>query len=122
MRPVSHEGQVSFSRAAGRHLIGFGAAYLHTVDDLNTLNANDAGKWNFSAARTAATGVAKSGEAIASFLLGLPATFTQAANVPDRFILTTFDSWIQDDFRVSKDLTLNLGMRWEPALFPYDAA
>jgi hypothetical protein len=122
MRPVSHEGQVSFNRAAGRHLIGFGTAYLHTSDALNSLNASDDGKWNFSAARTAATGVSKSGEAIASFLLGLPATFTQAANVPDRYILTTFDAWIQDDFRVSRDLTLNLGMRWEPALFPYDSA
>jgi hypothetical protein len=41
MRPLSHEGQVSFSRVAGRHLIGFGAGYSRTEDSLSSINAND---------------------------------------------------------------------------------
>jgi hypothetical protein len=120
MHPVSHEAQVTFSYAAGRHLLRFGSGYQRTVDYNAAFNQSDAGNWNFSALRTGLTGVARTGDAVASFLLGLPGNFSQASNTPNNFLMRTFDPWVQDDFRVSRTLTLNFGLRWEPYISPKD--
>ena len=121
MNPVTNEVQVTFSHAAGRHLLRFGSGFQRTTDYLATFNSSDAGKWSFTAGRSGLSTIPKSGDSVASFLLGLPATFGQACNLPDKFLMTSFDAWIQDDVRVSRNLTLNLGLRWEPVLSPTDA-
>ena len=54
-----------------------------------------------------------SGNSIASFLLGTP-----SGGGADNMALTTFlykyyAPWVQDDWRVSKRLTINFGLRWD---------
>jgi hypothetical protein len=54
-----------------------------------------------------------SGMSIASMLLGYPNSGTLNANIHQFWSQHYFAPWIQDDWKVSKKLTLNLGVRWD---------
>jgi hypothetical protein len=54
------------------------------------------------------------GYADADFFLGAASNFTQNRNAPfNNCSLIEYDSYIQDNWRISRRLTLNLGLRWE---------
>jgi hypothetical protein len=54
------------------------------------------------------------GNALASFLLGLPAIAQRQAGLPSMNMRqTAFDAFVQDDWRISEHLTVNLGLRYE---------
>jgi len=54
------------------------------------------------------------GNALASFLLGLPAIAQRQAGLPSMNMRqTAFDAFVQDDWRLSEHLTVNLGLRYE---------
>jgi hypothetical protein len=104
----------------GTHLIGFGSDMLwdreYTVD-----NSVGAGTWTFEPTRTANTAIRGSvGDSFASLLLGVPLTFQQTSNAPNDFRQARYHFWVQDDWKVSRRVTLNLGLRWEPSLPPVD--
>ena len=54
-----------------------------------------------------------SGNAIASFLLGYPASGSTDVNPGDSYTNKFAGLYIQDDFRVTPKLMLNLGLRWD---------
>ncbi|WP_187290181.1 TonB-dependent receptor [Terriglobus saanensis] len=54
-----------------------------------------------------------SGASIASLLLGYPNSGTLNANIHQFWSQHYFAPWIQDDWKLTKKLTLNLGMRWD---------
>lgn len=70
-----------------------------------------------------ALGDALSGNSAASWLLGAPSGGTADDNVLPSFLYKYYSPWIQDDWKVSNRLTLNLGLRWDfntPANERYD--
>ena len=56
---------------------------------------------------------ATSGDAIASFLLGVPSGGNIDYNTFPTFMKPYFAPYIQDDWKVNRKLTVNLGLRWD---------
>ncbi len=63
------------------------------------------------------------GNALASFLLGLPVVAQRQAGLPSmKMRQTTFDVFVQDDWRVTPRLSLTLGLRYELATPLHDVS
>ncbi|MBV9035059.1 MAG: TonB-dependent receptor [Acidobacteriaceae bacterium] len=62
-----------------------------------------------------------SGNALADFMLGIQNTYNQGNPNPNALRQTVFAAYVQDTYRMSPRLTLNLGVRWEPNIPPFDA-
>lgn len=59
-----------------------------------------------------------SGNSIASFLLGTPSSGSSGYNLLGTYKYAYYAPWIQDDWRLTPRLTLNLGLRWDFNLPP----
>lgn len=73
------------------------------------------GYFQFTPALTSASGLNDgTGQALASFLLGLPALAQRQAGLPSMNMRQTgVDGFFQDEWRIHRDLTINLGLRYE---------
>jgi hypothetical protein len=106
-------GSVSYIR--GAHAIKMGADVRRRQTSVFQ-SATSKGQFNFDANLTndPSGAVAGSGNSAASFLLGYPATTTRS-----KFLVWPglrnweSDAYIQDDWRVTRWLTLNMGVRWD---------
>lgn len=101
----------NLSWTRGRHLMKFGFDAIRDRLGGNNINSNTYGEYDFTGGLT--------GSGYADFLLGIPATVEVAVPNPPRDLRgTTWGMYGQDQFRVTSDLTLNYGVRWE-LLGPY---
>lgn len=115
---ISNVGEVSdtLTWVKGRHTISMGGDYRWM--QLNNLTQDsNSGYYNFSNAETAAgPGVLASqgGFSFASFLLAQvdSAGLTVFAHYP-RYTQNYYALFVQDDFKATQHLTLNLGLRWD---------
>src|SRR6185369_11882759 len=94
-----------------RHALKFGyeARFSHNRD-VNL--ATPSGSFGFGTEYTGLLG-APSGNAVATLLLGLPSSFSQKVTPALDRHSWYFAGFAQDDWAVSRDLTLNIGIRWE---------
>ena len=98
----------------GRHIVKFGGKYRRWAP-LFTDSKQYAGQWTFDGSITQnPASPAGTGDAFADFLLGYPRQVVRA------FPADTFGGqanywhgYVQDDFKVSNRLTLNVGLRYE---------
>ncbi|MBI2219749.1 MAG: TonB-dependent receptor [Acidobacteria bacterium] len=90
------------------HSLRFGAEAFRRYQDFTTINASNQGSFSFTGQLT--------GNAFADFILGLP---TRTDRIP--FLLSSelqqnhFHSYVQDDWKLSSNVTFNLGLRYEYA-------
>lgn len=75
--------------------------------------ANPRGTFSFTGAATAG-GAANSGSDIADFLLGIPDASNIGFGNADKYLRqSVYDAYLTDDWRVTPQLTINAGARWE---------
>lgn len=93
----------------GAHSISFGGE-VSRAWVLVRNRSRQGGLWSFTADAT--------GNALASFMLGKVRNFRQGNGEHKDNRVNNFSFYIQDDWRVSRKLTLNLGLRYDP-FFPW---
>ncbi|MFN7934738.1 MAG: carboxypeptidase-like regulatory domain-containing protein [Bryobacteraceae bacterium] len=117
----------NFNKISGKHQFAFGGRYRH--ERFGYLSDRSPDTVAFSGLATGiydtTTGAnynrrPNTGYQDADFFLGAANEYTQRLNAPfGRSRLQEFDLYIQDNWRVSRSLTLNLGFRWEGHPAPY---
>jgi len=98
---------------SGRHALKMGGDYRRQMYN-NYSPGKLSGAYNFSNSFTNLPGDARSGFGLADLLLGVPQS--TAININDytfRLNINSAGAYIQDDFKWTPKLTLNLGVRWE---------
>jgi hypothetical protein len=109
------EAEDSITWTHGNHAIHFGAEFFHYyMNDLYPGNEGVAGSFSFSGQYTgnSASG-ATPGNGFADFLLGLPSDVTLGTPLSFHLRNSLFGAFVQDNWRVTSHLTINLGLRYE---------
>lgn len=104
----------SVSWIKGRHATRMGFEWRHSQFSRFS-NANTSPNFNFSNLETAvAPNDTQTGDPFASFLLGLPneESLSISSHNP-RWISNYYAGYVEDDFKLRTDLTLNLGFRYD---------
>jgi len=119
---LEHQYQVSddLTIIKGRHNISIGGDYRKLMLNIKSNGLRDlcCGTYTFNPAQTnsgnANTPGGTGGWSLAGFLLGTPNGITlRSLLVPYYYRWTVAAAYFQDDYRVRRDLTLNLGVRWQ---------
>ncbi len=111
----------TLSWLVNRHSLKFGGDYRHITSTLTNPQTMPRGRFTFGSQYTSNNGATGTGDAFASFLLGFP-------NQIDRDFVDTYPEvlihfvgfFAQDDFRVTRNLTVNLGLRWDLMTSPVE--
>ena len=127
----------SFTMIRGKHTIGVGFDFRRFVEARN-LSGNFLGGYGYtnnnilnnSTDCTTPSGLCGTGNEVADFLLGYyngantfqPGPFSDpkiAGNL-NKYVFTYIAPYVQDDWKVTNRLTLNLGLRWDYRSVPYE--
>jgi len=106
----------------GSHTFKTGFTYNRKVLD-STQFQQPNGVYTFNGMFTAVNPAQQttSANAVADMLLGYPSSYSlQSQPYLQRFRYTNLGAYFQDDWKISPNLTLNLGLRWEYFGKPYD--
>jgi outer membrane receptor protein involved in Fe transport len=102
----------SLTKIAGHHTIKIGATVRQVAWTTEPAPGADVG-FTTNPAFTALSSNAASGNALASFLLGLPQTSTNSQIGGTHGFFHNYGFYVTDTYQVTPKLTANLGLRWD---------
>lgn len=110
-----HSLSATLSKTMGKHTVKVGGE-LYVMKANNNTPVSNLNSFSFSAGFTqqnALSGSATAGNSWASLLLGYPSGGGYSVTIASAFQQIYDGFFIQDDWRVTPKLTVNLGLRWE---------
>jgi hypothetical protein len=118
----NHNIFVNVTKTVGNHTIKFGVDYNHYNKTENNAGAN-AGSFTFTNGNLPSGSLAQPyQQSWANFLTGFVSTFSQASyDVTPSITANQIEGYAQDDWKVTHQLTLNLGVRYSHFGQPTDA-
>ncbi len=114
--------QPTLTQIFGKHTLKYGYDYRHLREQFSTAGYSQGrflfdGVYTSPASNSNATVRSQPGRDLAAFLLGVPSASTSGSLIDNPTEYDTTSSYhglfVQDDFRLSQKLTLNLGLRYE---------
>jgi len=112
---LDHSLSATANKTLGKHTLKFGGE-LFVMKANNNTPASSINPFQFNATFTqqnAQTGSATAGNPWASLILGYPAGGGYSITIASAFQQIYEGFFVQDDWRITPKLTLNLGLRWE---------
>jgi hypothetical protein len=110
IKEVSWDIDLTYIRGKHTWKAGFQLEYgEHGAPD----QGNPTGTFGFSPLETSLPGTASTGDAIASFLLGQVDTASTSLGPLLLWKSRYFSTYVQDDWKITRNITLNLGLRWD---------
>lgn len=110
---ISETFNGTLTKLMGSHSIKMGADYRRIrLQDFPGIN----GSFTYSEGYTqlnATTVSTTAGDALASFLLGLPSAASYTVDTPNEYTVDYVSGYVQDDWRISSTVTSNFGLRYE---------
>lgn len=114
----SYRWKETLSIIAGRHALKMG--YLYSWEFKNE-NAASGTNGLFTFPGTSTSTYTSTGDAFADFLLGRASSYTERdIDITSHLRYDMHEAFIQDDWKVRPNLTLNLGVRWSFIRPPFD--
>lgn len=113
----------SLTQILGRHSLHYGGEFMDIQTAPTGTLGNPHGSFTFNAGFTQQDPVnAKTGQgnSFASLLLGYPGSGSVTWTLPTFVTLHYYGAYLQDDYKVRPNLTLNLGLRWDVNKSPRD--
>ncbi|MDQ1470515.1 MAG: hypothetical protein QOJ99_1995, partial [Bryobacterales bacterium] len=104
--PTAHEIRDTATFTRGAHLVKVGFEFSLSEANRNEVFNADGASFDFNGSRA--------GNGFAEWMLGLPTNFQQYSTLRTDNQFKTFGAFVQDDWKVRPNLTLNLGLRYEP--------
>jgi hypothetical protein len=110
--PWTYDFHATAIYSKGKHNLQFGVDVQ--LDRLYVLDASfTVGTWTFNGSRTSYLP--------ADVLMGLPSLFNQDSGRTIELAESKYHFWVQDDWKATRRLTVNAGLRYEPWLPPEDS-
>jgi hypothetical protein len=128
--PLVYNPKVNYTKIFGRHSLKMGFEYQRIDTDVSDFNPKY-GQLSFSgyfsdpcyatnpSCVNSLTTTQKQVYALADYLYGAPTNYTLNNNPVAHYRQRMYFGYVQDDFKVSRKLTLNLGLRYEFATPQY---
>jgi hypothetical protein len=114
----SYNLNATLNKMAGAHSIRFGAEVRMIDWNENSAGTDAAGAFTFNPTFTqsnplVASASQTSGTSMASLLLGIPASGDISGPAPSALRAMYYAGFVQDDWKITPHLTLNIGVRYE---------